>query len=254
MKTKIKILAKERVLSSTLFLLVFGVFQVLCLHANAESPIHPDRPGFSTGTYTLDPGTIYVELGYEYNFSSQSYKPNYHKLPHTNIRFGLLPNFEMNIMWEGLKASNDIKVTDEIGVGAKYSLVKANDYNISLLGKVYFSDFANNIYITPLLGLLWDYELTPHIGTFGVVQLSHEGFQDFCSEASLGLAFPLGKHFHIHGEYFIRAYPMQSNLSHNADIGITYHITHDIQVDAFFATELTSNAFRHVGVGFAKRF
>lgn len=236
------------------FILILGITLMLCFHSHAESPFHPDRPGFSTGTYTIEPGTVYLELGYEYNFSSQNVKPNYHKFPHTNLRYGLLPNFEMNIMWEGIKATNDIKVTDAFGLGAKYRLVKNDDYNISLLGNVSLSDFANDINITPLLGLLWDYELTSLIETFGVVQLSHEGLQDFCAEASLGLALPLGKDLHIHGEYFIRAYPKQSDLSHNADIGITYHITHDIQVDAFFATGLASDAFRHVGIGFATRF
>ncbi len=245
---------KKTAKNSKVFLLMLSLIMVLCNYAQAESPIHPDRPGFSTGTYTVNPGTVYLEMGYEYNFSSQNLKPNYHKFPHTNIRFGLLPNLEMNVAWEGLKVTNDLKFTDALGLGAKYRLAKADSYNISLLGKVDFSDFANNTHITPLLGLLWDYELTSHFGTFGVVQLSHEGLEDFCAEASLGLAFPLGEHFHIHGEYFIRAYPKYNDLTHNADIGITYHITHDIQVDAFFATGLASDAFRHVGCGFAKRF
>ena len=163
-----------------------------------EEPFAPDRPGFSTGTYTIEQGRIYLELGYEYNFSSQNLKPNYHKVPQTNIRFGLLPNFEMNVMWEGLKATNDLKFTDEFGLGAKYAMVKAHSYNISIMGICEFSNFAEGINIDPLLGLLWDYELTSHLYTFGVVQLGYENGQDFCTEASLGLAFPLGKHLHIH--------------------------------------------------------
>jgi hypothetical protein len=254
MRANNQLIGRKKILNTILNLLVIGVLLAPSSHTKAENPIQPDRPGFSTGTYTIDPGNIYIEMGYEFNFSSQNIKPNYHKIPQTNIRFGLLPNIEMNITWEGLKATNDLKVTDAFGLGAKYRLVQTDDYNISLLGKVDLSDFANDINITPLLGLLWDYELTSHIGTFGVVQLSHEGLQDFCTEASLGLALPLGKHFHIHGEYFIRAYPKQSDLSHNADIGITYLITDNIQVDAYYATELTSNAFRHVGFGFATRF
>lgn len=225
-----------------------------CVSSYAQEPFAPDRPGFSTGTYTIDPGRIYLELGYEYNFSSQSIKPNYHKIPQTNIRLGLLPNLEMNVTWEGLKASNDLKVTDEFGLGAKYALVKAQSYNISLLGKLDFSDFTESVAVEPLLGLLWDYELMSHLETFGVVQIGCENGQDFSTETSLGLAFPLGKYLHIHTEYFVRAYPSQSNLSHNGDIGITYHVTNDIQIDAFFATEFTANSFRHLGAGFSKRF
>jgi hypothetical protein len=249
-----KNLTSRKLVTAKNLTLIIALHFLTSFYSNAQEPFTPDRPGFSTGTYTIEPGTIYLELGYEYNFSSQNIRPNYHKVPQTNIRLGLLPNFEMNVMWEGLKATDDLKFNDVFGLGAKYALVKGHSYNISLLGKLEFSNFAEGINVDPLLGLLWDYELASHLETFGVVQLGFENGQDLSTEASLGLAFPLGKHLHIHTEYFIRAYPSQSNLSHNGDIGIKYHITNDIQVDAFFATELASNAFKHIGAGFSKRF
>lgn len=234
--------------------LFYSFILYIPLTINAQEPFIPDRPGFSTGTYTIEPGRVYLELGYEYNFSSQNIKPNYHKIPQTNVRFGLLSKFEINVAWEGLKAANDLRFTDGFSLGTKYALAKAHSYNISLLGKLDFLNFTDGIIVEPLLGLLWDYELKPHLETFGVLQFGYENGDDFCIEASLGLAFPLGKHLQIHSEYFIRTYSQQSILSHNADIGITYLVADNIQIDASFATELTVNSFKHIGAGISKRF
>jgi hypothetical protein len=35
----------------------------------ADEPIVADRPDFSTGTYTVKPGKLNVELGYQYAFN-----------------------------------------------------------------------------------------------------------------------------------------------------------------------------------------
>jgi len=230
------------------------VFQLFTFSVLAENTIQPDRPGFGTGTYTIAPGELYIELGYQHSFSSLSGTPGLHQMPQTNIRYGITPKFEMNLGWEGLEASKGVNSYSSLGIGAKLRLVQSDDYNISLLGGLGFSDIATDIAFSPMLGLLWDYEISSSLEAFGVVQLGYESGQDIFTEFSLGLAIPLGDKAGLYGEYYIEFTPRQSDLSHNADIGITYLITNNIQIDAYFATELTTNAFRHIGVGFATRF
>jgi hypothetical protein len=61
--------------------MIATLLSILSFCTYAQEPFAPDRPGFSTGTYTIEPGRVYLELGYVYNFSSQNIKPNYHKVP-----------------------------------------------------------------------------------------------------------------------------------------------------------------------------
>jgi hypothetical protein len=236
------------------FILFTGITLTLCFQIHAENPIQPDRPGFGTGTYTINPRSVYLELGYTHSFSSLPESPRYNQIPQTNLRYGITNKFEMNIEWDGLIASNGLHSFSSLGIGAKHRLLQNVSYNISFLSKAGFSDIANNFKIEPMLGLLWDYELLSNFETFGVLQLGYLSDQKIFTEISLGIALPIKSKTQLYGEYYIVFLPKQNNIGHHIDIGITYLISNNIQVDAFFATELNTQAYRQFGLGFAKRF
>ncbi|MBS4013668.1 MAG: hypothetical protein KGZ97_07905 [Bacteroidetes bacterium] len=52
--------------------------------------LSPDRPGFSFGTHAATPGTIYLEMGYEFSFRKDV---KYSSLPSLNLKFGIMAKF-----------------------------------------------------------------------------------------------------------------------------------------------------------------
>ena len=68
----------RRFIFSRVTLLLAIVFPSLILAA--QDSFQPDRPGFSTGTYTLPKGEVYLEVGY-----LLSYPPPPHPLDHFKV-------------------------------------------------------------------------------------------------------------------------------------------------------------------------
>ena len=66
-----------------------------------SGPIVADRPGFSTGTYTVKPGKLNTEFGYQYAFNTDGVDRNTQTLPQLNVRVGLSPKAELNLLWDG---------------------------------------------------------------------------------------------------------------------------------------------------------
>lgn len=240
-------------LGNSLTILLLFVFTFL----DAQENFSPDRPGFSSGTHTVDPGSLYLEIGYQYSFSSNELAPDFHNLPLTNIRYGLAEKFEVNLFWSGFEASsnsNGISTSDNFGVGAKYSLIETDQYNISLLGKISFQGLAGDFEAIPLIAGLWNYKLPSNFGAFGVVNLAYNNNQKLFTELSLGLSYSISDEVGIIGEYYnsIDLSPMAA--SHNLGFGITYLIANSIQLDANFGSGLGANAYRFIGCGLSKKF
>ncbi len=64
-------------------------------------PIQPDRPGFSTGTYTVEPGLTHLELGFQSAYGNKAGDPDIITGPLLNLRVGLTPSTELNILLDG---------------------------------------------------------------------------------------------------------------------------------------------------------
>ena len=128
--------------------------------------IVPDRPGFSTGTYTVQPKNINVELGYNYTKNDET-------LPLIVLRTGLTDKLELDIMYDGfdIKHNDQKKFTwsSDLIIGGKYRLLESELYNL----------------------IFWDYTLFEDISLFGTLQGSTyydiERVYDF--QPAVGISF-----------------------------------------------------------------
>lgn len=68
-----------------------------------QNSFEPDRPGFSTGTYTVPPATFYIETGYQFTFRYSS-DLNNSEVPAITIRTGLTPLVEIFMKWNGMES------------------------------------------------------------------------------------------------------------------------------------------------------
>jgi len=248
-------------------ILVFLSLCVIQVNAFADnSPIVADRPGFSTGTYTVKPEKVNVELGYQYAFNSNSTGQTTHTLPLLVLRTGLSSKIELDLLWDGWNiddADNQPSETSgaDLSVGGKYRVYESEKYNLSLLGLISLpsgSSPSTSDNVDPLFGLLWDYSLSSDASLFGVVQASsfkYEAARVYDAQIAIGVSF---SHTDLIGS-FIEIYsilPSEAKLEDEMvmDGGVTCLLSNDIQLDINAGVGLNSYSNNFVGFGVATRF
>lgn len=145
-------------------------------------------------------------------------------------------------------------------VGAKHRLISEAQYNISLLGFISLptGDSPDSGELTPLLGLLWDYELSENMGAFGTVQFIsfvEDGTRPTNFQPAVGLAFSHTSTLSTYIEYYR---DMSLNLSTTDidmfDAGVAYLLTNNTQIDFNFGISIDNDSSDFIGAGYATRF
>ncbi len=245
----------QRVLLLLLILFSFGLL---------AEPIQPDRPGFSTGTYTVAPGKVNLELGFQSSYGDHIGDPDTFTAPLINIRTGLTPSTELNLLIDGWtrerSSSGTTTSTSDLLIGAKHRLLSRDKYNLSLLGFVSLptGNTPNSGSFTPLLGLLWDYEISSEISAFGTLQFisfveNRRRSNNF--QPAIGLAFSHSDKLSTYIEYYrdISLNIDTKNID-MFDAGITYLLNNDMQIDFNFGVSIDRVSSDFIGAGFAVRF
>ena len=227
--------------------------------ANAD-PLQPDRPGFSTGTYTLNPGETHIESGIQTDYGNNTGDPDSYTAPLINYRQGLTDATELNILWDGwswLDGANKTFETNDLLLGLKQSIFISEQYNISWLGFVSLPSSQSDGVIL-FVGGLWDYSLTENILAFGTLQfvssVNESGSRITNFQPAVGLSFSHTEKVST----FIEVYqdmPLQGDALNNSmmDAGIAYLLSDNIQLDFNFGVSLDQRSADFIGLGIAVR-
>ena len=225
-------------------------------------PIQADRPGFSTGTYTVKPKTYYMELGFQSDYNNNN--PDSFTAPLLNFRTGINPTTELNILIEGWTRetynNNSTTSTSDILLGAKHRLTKTDTYNASLLG--YFSlptiDLSNLDDLTYFLGFLWNYNLNPKISAFGTLQFTsvvEENNRNYNIQVALGFNFSHTSKLSSYVEYYRdNSINLKIRNTNTINIGVAYLLTKKIQLDTYIGVSNDNNTSKFIGTGLAIQF
>ncbi len=240
------------------------LFPGLSFSLPAET-IQPDRPGFSTGTYTVAPGVTQLELGFQSDYGNNNGDPDTFTAPLINVRVGLTPATELNILVDGWSRertnSGGATSSSDMLLGVKHRLIMAEQYNVSLLGYVSLptGNAPDSGTLTPFLGLLWDYELDQNITAFGTLQFVSfvEGGQRSNNfQPAVGLSFSHTSKLSTYIEYY-RDMSLNIRTARDVDMfdaGAAYLLTDNIQLDVNFGVSIDRYASDFFGAGFAIRF
>ncbi|MEP4485173.1 transporter [Marinobacter alexandrii] len=231
-----------------------------------DGPISADRPGFSTGTYTVKPGNLNVEFGYQYAFNNHGVDTTTQTAPQLDLRLGLSEKWELDVLWDGWNIGDADDQSSEssfadLSIGGKYRLQEAELYNLTLLGLVSLpvgSSPSTSDNVDPLAGLLWDFSPADQVSVFGVVQSSSYKFEnDRVYDAQLAVGASLSHNQSL--STFVEIYgiwPSESKLDEEItlDGGITFLWSKDIQLDINAGIGLNDESDSFVGFGMAARF
>lgn len=226
--------------------------------------IVPDRPGFSTGTYTVAPGYVHIELGFQSSYGDHAGDPDSYTAPLINLRIGATETTEINLLWDGVNIVRDgngaSRSTTDMLLGAKHRLYSSERYNISVLGYVSLptGNGEDSGSFTPFLGLLWDHVLTPSITAFGTLQFIsfvEEGRRSDNFQPSVGVSFThtdtLSTYVEVYSDMPLNT---DTDSAEVFDAGIAYLVTDDIQIDFNFGVSLDRRSGDFFGAGIAVRF
>ena len=217
-------------------------------------PVVPDRPGFSTGTYTVPPGGWQFEAGIQSSYGRNVGDPDSYTAPLFNLRTGLAENTEFNLLWDGVQViegqERDIAYAM---LGAKHRLVESELYNFSLLGYLSLQEDR----LAPFLGLLWDRQLKVGTGLFGTLQFATSVVS---GERKTNFQPAIGVNF-THTEAlstFVEVYsdmPLDGGRAASViDAGIAWLPREDLQLDFNFGISLDGRSEDFIGAGVAFRY
>ncbi|WP_297442244.1 transporter [Sulfurimonas sp.] len=243
--------------------LISGILFCLCslqLSADGTDTIVPDRPGFSTGTYTVQPGRLNVEVGYDYTYNNTT---NTQTMPLAVLRTGISEDLEFDFMWDGIyiekSSSSEIQYSKIVTVGGKYRLIENDTYNISLMGLIGVpTDTSNSKNMEYFAGLLWDYAYSDFLSFFGTLQSTSykdNNLRVYDIELAIGSSF-------VHTDKlstFLEIYtiqPQQEQIEKEdfMDGGVMYLISKNIQIDMNIGLGLNSHSDNYIGAGVAIQF
>lgn len=249
-------------------MLLFLIIGLLCCNWAGSQPVNlkADRPGFSTGTHAVTPGRLYLELGYQYSFNARNEFLNYSEIPDLNIRIGIADKLEMFVMWDGWSIShNGSEATNTgngtepglPGLGAKYQLIRADGYNLTLLGLLEGTDARNSFSADPAIALVWDFELSARFELFGLAQGGSEaaaGGNNLSTRFAVGLGFAISDRLESFAEYYNIAYPGRGEAFGGSEFGLMYLLTPEIQLDIYGGYAFSREMDHYSGLGISRRF
>lgn len=232
----------------------------LVLPLQAQDSFSPDRPGIGNGSYTVNPGSVYLEGGVE--FFNTEFSETY-SFGQVLVRTGLSENLELRgalnsfVVLDGFTTQTGIQ---DFGLGLKAEVYEseAEDLRISALGEVSLptgSDAFGSDEAQPTLGLIADIGLNPDWGLS--TNLAHSFLFDDLEGTTL---FTLTPSYAIPSSedkamYFGYAgfYPSAGSVQHFAELGFTMLPAEAFQLDLNTGIELDSGNF-FIGAGLAGRF
>ncbi len=228
-------------------LLPLSLCAASALHAE---PIVADRPGFSTGTYTVTPGHFNIELGFQGASGSRT-------VPLSNVRFGITPVTELAVQWGGWQATDGTTTVGDLTLGGKYRLLDSKALKLSLLGSLTLpsgNGHPADSRAAPLAALLWNHAPSGLFGMFQIASSNQLALQTSLQTA-IGASFShtaqLGSYLELFADHPLNH---AGNDSVMLDGGYAYLLDERTQLDLHLGLDVNGNAANFIGFGYARSY
>jgi hypothetical protein len=226
----------------------------------------PDRPGISSGTHTVAPGSLYVESGFQYSVNRNGRDAKNYNLPQLVLRTGITDRLEFDLLWAGwnrdeIQGFGSQNSRSDVSVGGKYRLAQSEGFNLTLFGLLSIpagTDPSTSDSVDPLLGLLYDFDVTDGVQFFANAYVNR--FEDWNVNVTeqqymVGLGFSHSQKL----SSFVEFYTATSNQRGSdgtsiIDGGVTYFPSQDVQFDLSVGLGLNDEASNFLSFGVSKRY
>ena len=221
-----------------------------------------DRPGLSTDTAVLARGCQQLEAGYQYSRDDTGLTTA--TAPLLLYRAGINDALELRASWDGENFMHHPGGVDrsanDPSIGAKLRLHDSDTFSLSLLGQLSLpagSAAATSGEFDPTLALLWKRALSTRTALSGAFTRTSISTPDAAGSWQSAIAVDLGRDFGDGVGAFVEYADSQQRGEHDAqtiDIGATWLITRDMQLDVNGGRTWQRNSQHFVGFGAAWRY
>jgi len=223
----------------------------------AVERLAPDRPGFSTGTHTVTPGRIYLEVGIGHSLA-RGEAVSETQAPQATVRTGVLPGLEVFVEWEGWTRSRDGEPVSAAGpaLGTKVRVLDSERLTLTALGVVARerNEVADGTEV--LAGLMGEVGLGGAVALFGGLQATTSPAPDgrqWDRAGALGVEWELSSRWvgllEIHSHR-----PFDADLRrHGVEWGLLFFPTLWVQVDVHAGLGLNDGQSPWLGAGLSIR-
>ena len=230
-------------------------------------PIDTDRPDFTDGTHTIDPGRYQLETGYTYQQARGAYARHMHSLPEALLRFGVLSHVELRIGENYLVQRGDgpsaasVSGFDDLYLGTKVSLTEARGLVPALSLEVKAnaptgSDGISGHRWLPGAAVLFGWEGDGPWSAGVELFATRTATDDAQGIGSLSVQYQTSARVQVYTEIFtVRGLGAPDIAgAHYANSGVLVLLSNNVQVDARIGIGLNAAADRYfAGLGFAVR-
>jgi len=243
----------------TIFKNIILVSFLLLMSKAFSQEIVTDRPDQTESTITVGKNNFQIESGAIYQKIDNM---NSFFWPSTLLRYGITNGIELRFMsqYESTKIGldgSDIKYSgfNDLEFGTKIQFLRKEDLNteIAFLSHVIIPTAKENL-------------TTNHIGVVNKLSISHEisdkiglgyniGYDYVGQQSSLTYSFALGFQLSNSLGFYIEPYGEwgeSNNYEGNFDLGISYLVNDNFQLDASYGVEL-NNDMQYLSAGFSWR-
>ncbi|MCH8558158.1 MAG: hypothetical protein LAT84_10060 [Balneolia bacterium] len=220
--------------------------------------IVPDRPGFSTGTYTVPVGELYVETGYRYLFRS-NLGVELSNMPQINLRTGLTSKIEIFIEWDGFEkhhGQNEI-ATEWPLLGGKVKLTETEALELTLIVGLGGFSSGNMLALDHLVGVMWEIDISDMISNFGGVQIESEhdeNNREWLPATALGAEINLSDKISLVTELYSIYSINAKNYFTAVELAVLILPINTVQIDFHSGLSLSSEIPHYLGLGVSFAF
>lgn len=238
-------------------LLLLTILLTALERVNAQDRLIPDRPGFSTGTFTVPKGIIYIETGYQFSFRNASANRK-SEFPEINLRTGITSKSEVFISWDGLEVDHyhSGSAAPLPSIGGKLNILDGEKIDLTLLAVWNQSNEEGRYRIDPMAGVIWEVELSENRGYYGGLQIESEPEKDgriWLPAFASGLEFELSEKMSTVFEGYTIYESSERSFQLGLEAGLLFYPTPSVQLDLFGGVGLTDGISHYLGVGVSFR-
>ena len=224
---------------------------------NAQERLIPDRPGFSTGTFTVPKGVIYIETGYQFSYRNSSANRK-SEFPEINLRTGITSKSEVFVSWDGVEVDHYHSGTAAPlpSIGGKLNLLDGGRIDLTLLAVWNHSNIDGEYRIDPMAGVMWEAELNEKTGYYGGFQIESEPENNgrmWVPAFASGLEFELSEKLTTVFEGYTIYESSDRSFQLGLEAGLLFYPAPSVQLDLFGGFGLTDGISHYLGAGVSFR-
>lgn len=256
-------------ISIVIVVLLFISFSIQSQQSIYSEPLVTDRPDATEASSTVGKGVLQFETGGIYeSYEENNVKNETYTYNTMLVRYGLLDNLELRLGWdfvEGITKINGNKLDNVssgllpllLGMKVKIAKEKGCMPELALIAHVYPIFSASSDYRTEYTGVNFRLALSHELSeksSLGYNIGSQWGNDSPKAAAIYSVSYgrsitnKLGIFAELYGDL-----PEDSSANHYWDAGLTYLVSNDLQLDAYFGTSFTEGQDLLLGAGLSYR-